>query len=354
MNLTTPEEIKNLQLTRQENYNQKKTLKGYHVFLVRFIADLRNLTYLAKEKIVTDEKLCVTTLELRVTTPIRSRAPTNTLFAAPIWGVMMGSDSLPCNPLFAGPAWASLRFPMARFLAWNFELEKEEERALDARFKWRPGEFFRLVGRFWRRLSDEGRKAWKLRAEYLNILVPAVVFKEAPVEIGEFLTAALDSLTAGCNVLQRSFTAALQRRRLPREVSQSTVSFFSTKVYVQFQYLLRAPISLLLQKTIFGVNFKKLTPVEIIKRTKKTIVIHISLARRLQELFDIRGTCMVTSLYNQALYLACPQVFYKDTFRYVVDDAPARQKLRVHQVDNQVLDVSSYELCPIQILIRNT
>ena len=79
MNLMTPDEIKNLQLTWQENYNRNQNLKGYHVFLVRCIADLQNLTYLEKEKIFTNKKL-------RVTTLICLRALTDTLFAAPIWG----------------------------------------------------------------------------------------------------------------------------------------------------------------------------------------------------------------------------------------------------------------------------
>ena len=63
---------------------------------------------------------------------------------------------------------------------------------------------------------------------------------------------------------------------------------------------------------------------------------------------------MVTTTFNQALYWACPKVFYENTFGYVVDDEPGGRILRVHQVDNQVLDLSTYELWPIRILIRNT
>lgn len=84
-------------------------------------------------------------------------------------------------------------------------------------------------------------------------------------------------------------------------------------------------------------------------------MIHIRSARRVQELFTIRDTCMLTSEFNQALYWACPKVFYNNTFGYVVDDDPAGQTLRVHQVDaDQVLSLTSYELWPIRILIRNT
>ena len=69
--------------------------------------------------------------------------------------------------------------------------------------------YFKLAGMYWRRLPAEGREAWKLRAEYLNTLVPAGVFKVVPVEFGDFVTTALESLPADCGVLWRSFAAAL-------------------------------------------------------------------------------------------------------------------------------------------------
>ena len=362
MNLTTPDEIKNLELSQRESHNRNKNLAGYHIYLVRFIADLRLLSYIEKEKIVTDEKLRGTTAKLLVTSPIRMRAPSNPFLAVPSWG-KEDAESLPGDPLFAipnslfaGPGRGPLRIPMSKFTAPDFDLKEEKERATDASFKWRAGGFFKLAGIYWRRLPDEGREAWKARARYINTLVPVGVFKVVPVEFGNnFVTAALASLTADCDVLRRSFATALRRRRPPREVSQSTVSFLYVKISVQSQYLLRAPISHLLQNIIFGVSFEKLTPVEIIKRTKKTIVIHIRSARRLQELFSIRDTCMVTTEFNQALYWACPKVFFKNTFGYVVDDDPAGRILRVHQVeDDQVVSLTRYELWPVQIMIRNT
>lgn len=95
----------------------------------------------------------------------------------------------------------------------------------------------------------------------INTLVPVGVFEVVPDDFKkrEFVTLALASLTADCDVLRRSVATALRRRRPPREVSQSSVSFFSERVNIQSKYLLRAPISLLLQNIIFGVNFKKLT-----------------------------------------------------------------------------------------------
>ena len=257
----------NLGLSQHESHNRNKNLVGYHVYLVWFIADLRHLSYIEKEKIVTNEKLHGTTAELLVTSLIRTRAPSNPFLAVPSQG-KEDVESLPGDPLFAipnslcagsgrGPLW----IPMSKFTASNFDIKEEEERATDASVKWRAGEYFKLAGIYWRRLPEEGREAWKARARYINTLVPVGVFKVVPVEFGKnFVTAALASLTADCDVLRRSVVTALRRRRPPREVSQSSVSFLSVSVNVQSQYLLRAPISLLLQNIISEVNFEKFTP----------------------------------------------------------------------------------------------
>ena len=365
MNSKTVNDIKDLELSQREKSNRNKNLAGYHVYLVRFIADLRRLSYTEKEKIVTDENIRGTTAELLVSSRTRTRAPPNPFLAAVPSRGKEDAESLPSvdrplfvipNPLFAGPGRGPLRIPMSKFTAKNFDLKKEEKIATDASFKWRAGEYFKLAGIYWRRLPDEGREAWRARARFINTLVPVGVFKVVPAEFGKnFVTAALASLTADCDVLRRSFATALRRRRPPREVSQSTVSFLYRKISVQSQYLLRASMSHLLQNIIFGVSFEKLTPVEIIQRTKKTIVIHISSARRLQELFNIRDTTLVTTEFNQAMYWACPKVFYNNTFGYVVDDDPAgRGVLQVHQVDDQVVNLTRYELWPVRIMIRNT
>ena len=334
------------------------------------------MTLAEKEKIVTDEKLRGTTAALLVPSSIRSRSPPNPSlplsgsFEADDSGMDSDTDLFLGDPLFDGPACTSidplfsgpvggrgpLRIPMAQFVAPDFDMREAEVAAIDAAFKWRPGEYFKLAGIYWRRLPEKGREAWRVRARYLNTLTPVGVFVKVPKEVNKsFVTLALASLTADCDVLRRSFALVLRRRRPPREVSQSSVSFLSERVNMHSQYLLRASMSLLLQNIVFGVDFKKLTPREVIKRTKKTIVIHIRSARRLQELFAIRDTCMVTSEFNQALYWACPKVFFQNTFGYVVDDDPAGRRLRVHQVENdRVISLTSYELWPIRIMIRNT
>ena len=120
MNLTTPYKIKKLSLSHHESHNRNKKLAGYHVFLSRFIVDLRCMTLAEKEKIVTDEKLRGTTAALLVPSSIRSRSPPNP--SLPLSGSFEAEDSDtdsdtdlflgdslfagPCtssDPLFAGP-----------------------------------------------------------------------------------------------------------------------------------------------------------------------------------------------------------------------------------------------------------
>ena len=100
MNLTTPNEIKHLELSQREANNRNKNLAGYHVYLVRFIADLRLLSFSEKEKIVTGKKIRGTTAELLVTSPICTRAPSNPFLAVPSWG-KEDAESLPGDLLFS-------------------------------------------------------------------------------------------------------------------------------------------------------------------------------------------------------------------------------------------------------------
>ena len=111
MNLTAPNKIQKLELSHHESHNRNKKLAGYHVFLTRFIVDLRCLSYTEKEKIVSDEKLRGTTAALLVTSPIRSRSPPNP--SLPLSGSFEPEDSdtdsdlFLGDPLFAGPCTSS-------------------------------------------------------------------------------------------------------------------------------------------------------------------------------------------------------------------------------------------------------
>ena len=124
------------------------------MYLVRFIADLRLLSFSEKEKIVTDENIRGTTAELLVSSRIRTRAPPNPFLAAVPSRGKEDAESLPGgdplfaipNSLFAGPGRGPLRIPMSKFTAPDFDLKEEKKRATDASFKWRAGEYFKLAG----------------------------------------------------------------------------------------------------------------------------------------------------------------------------------------------------------------
>ena len=57
MNSTTPAQIKTVTITERVKCNRKKNIKGYHVFLVRFIVDLKIMSVTEKTKLLIDEKL---------------------------------------------------------------------------------------------------------------------------------------------------------------------------------------------------------------------------------------------------------------------------------------------------------
>ena len=60
------------------------------------------------------------------------------------------------NSLCAGPGRGPLWIPISKFMAPDFDIKEAEERATDASFKLRAGEYFKLADIYWRRLPEEG------------------------------------------------------------------------------------------------------------------------------------------------------------------------------------------------------
>ena len=283
-----------------------------------------------------------------------------------VFEISSSTESSPTSSCARGP----LRVPIARFQSSTFNLNKEFERARSDEFSFRRGEMFTLAGRFWQRLGKRSKKAWCRRADHLNKLIPLGVFHKTPEGIENFVSVALESLTSENDAFRNCFVAALKRKPR-REVSRLSISFGSEKIQLNTQSFFRTPISLLLQKVYFGHNFNKLTERELVFQKEKTVLIHVFSAKRLQEIFCCMGTCMVKSERNEAIYWACPKVFFKKTFGYVVDDDLVGQKLQVRTPDSKVVDLNNVysrksdftyrfyddtvkEFWPVRILIRNT
>ena len=149
----------------------------------------------------------------------------------------------------------------------------------------------RLCGIHWRRMGIIKQQAWKDRAAIVNQLPVLGAFSSLPQELEtntdqliiKSLTLEYDRLISylhnGLKMTQ-PFTESIKEKTFGKERfelgSQLFRSFF---------------LNYLLKLTFFGSNFSKLCPNEIVYRTNKSIVVHISSQKRIVELFTHNGVC---------------------------------------------------------------
>ena len=124
------------------------------------------------------------------------------------------------------------------------------------------------------------------------------------------MKAALYSLSAELDDLCQIFWSVL--KCVPKREVSSFVPSFGPKRFVIHTYLFcNIPMSLLLQQTIIGENLFKLRTFEIIHKRNKTVVLHITTAKRLQDLFSVQGICPVVLKEQDLIYSINPKVFFK-------------------------------------------
>ena len=220
------------------------------------------------------------------------------------------------------------------------------------RFRFRQGEISRLGGIFWRRSGPEARACWNEKAAYLNSLHPDGVFVRVPRGIKDFMTSALRSVTAELTELAKCFRSALLRA--PSKGSNSCVRSFGPERFIfRTQSFRSFSISLLLQEMIFGEGLRRLKKSEVVYKRKKTAVVHIRTAKRLQDLFSVRGICPVLIKERDLIYSMNPKVFFKNnTVGFVVDDDPARRRWRVKTAANLVIEINSIPCLPTDLSYR--
>jgi hypothetical protein len=145
---------------------------------------------------------------------------------------------------------------------------------------------------YWRRMGIVNQQAWKDRAAVVNRLPILGAFTSIPVEIQrntdelviQSLTLEYDRLVSyihnGLKVTQ-PFTESIKEKTFGKERfelgSQLFCSFF---------------LNYLLKLTFFGCNFSQLHQNEIVYRTNKAVVVHISSHQRIVELFTHNGVCV--------------------------------------------------------------
>ena len=239
-----------------------------------------------------------------------------------------------------------IRISVGNFRRGTYDLAAERERARRRVFKFMPGEMQKLAGIFWRRIGSAVQDGWKRRAVYLNSLVPVGVFLEIPAGVSDFAAVALRSMTEELLNVRRLFRSAVMRRP-KRGVNNLFRSFGCERVELFTQSFASFPLSLLLQSIIFGEDLKNLRRDEIVYTKKKTTILHIRSACRLQELFSVRGLCLVLISEGDVTYSCYPKVFFRNnTFGYTVDDDPADRSWRVHMESNIVIDINSLPCLP--------
>ena len=262
------------------------------------------------------------------------------------------------------------KISMASYLRPNFNLTEAVISSRNAEYCFKRHEAIRLASRYWKAAGIPAQKAWNARAVLLNTLSPAGVFISRPPGIKNFVSLALRSLTFELDAL-RSMARSSLLRRPKRKVSELTRSFGPERVHIATQYFRSFPFSLLLQEVIFGRNFSKLQKKELVVNKKATVIMHFHSAKRLQEIFSVRDTCMVSELKDHGRYWACPKVFLSNnTFGYVVNDEFRKGRLQVHTQNNVVIDINcsfsvspnlAYTFCdsrvikywPVRVMLKN-
>ena len=146
--------------------------------------------------------------------------------------------------------------------------------------------------------------------------------------------------------MRRLFRSAVMRRP-KRGVNNLFCSFGCERVELFTQSFGCFPLSLLLQSIIFWEDLKNLRRDEITHTKKKTTILHIRSACWLQELFSVRGLCLVLISKGDVTYSCYPKVFFhNNTFGYTVDDDPADRSWRVHMESNIVIHITSLPCLP--------
>ena len=114
----------------------------------------------------------------------------------------------------------------------------------------------------------------------------------------------------------------------------------ATQTFRSFQ------MSLLLQFLIFDQHLSYLRQDEIIKRTKKTVVIHVRSCERIKNLFTVEGLCLLHVVDGGVHYTCAPKVFFTRSFGYTVDDETSDRSWWVHTNLQEVIDIPELHCLP--------
>lgn len=150
-------------------------------------------------------------------------------------------------------------------------------------------DILKLAGRYWMNLDDDYKDAWRQRADRVNKLPIIGSFPSLPSSVND--TEILKSLNMEFkNMLSMGRNAISSKPRV--EYSNKTKQFGKEKVVLGSQLFRKFFITHLMQLSLFGKNNSFFDPLEVVHRSKITIVVHIKSRERMKMIFNKFDACV--------------------------------------------------------------
>ena len=248
MNQTTPHHIINLPRSKKELNNGNRNRKGYHTYVSHFFSDFELLAKEEQETAMVD------------------------------YGIWDDTDD------------ASLDSTMTPRTVKSYEVLK-------------------MASIRWKKYSIKHQTAWKERAAALNLLPVDGKLKRLPnkLKIPSLNTNVIDSVKHDWNYIVGLFRSAILRKPRSGE-SERRYKFGDEEVVLGNQVYRAFHLNFLVRLVLLGDDFDGLKEWEIVKKTKRVVVIHIASYTRMCKLFQIAGLSAVSFLKDSFTYTCAGKV----------------------------------------------
>ena len=241
---------------------------------------------------------------------------------------------------------------LVKYRVWNRDNEflddsNEEDDSVFTAIQPRASDVIKVAARKWAASDDSLKEAWKERASELN---------ERPRNDGKFESVptvivdtsmyknVMHSLTLDWRNFANSMKhSMITNRQKMVETSEKAYKFGNESVKLHSQCYRSLYMNYLLKISIFGQPpfYPPLLPHEIVRRTKKEVIIHFYSHRRISELFCFGGL-NATEICNHGLkYYCCAKANLKDGKKniigYVMDEKGDELHIRIDGRDEMVI-----------------
>lgn len=159
----------------------------------------------------------------------------------------------------------------------------------------------RYAGNRWKRFSRNRKECWSFRAARLNREPVVGKFEHMPNLLTNRILC--ESLTMEWRHMCKGFRSAMMREA-GRNLSQRSysMSFPGVRSQVGRQYFRRSYMSPIIHKILFGEGYSNLKDNELIKKVKKSAIVHIASRDRMKQLFCMNDLCGVNFIIDEFNY----------------------------------------------------